>query len=103
MKVISYGETYDVEVFRTTYQSNDSLAIILRDAHTGEPFATLTVNLPDGAFGDKHYAFVDTNNCPWAEEFIKENELGEPTGLLGHSGYCEYPLYEFYIDKIEEL
>lgn len=99
MKVRCYGETYNVEAFSLTYRNNGNYAVVLRETD-GMPFATLTVNfddeLPEGM------AFVDTNNCPFAEEFIAENGLGEPTGAFHQSGYCEYPLYRFYTDKIPE-
>ncbi|MBR3208901.1 MAG: DUF4313 domain-containing protein [Bacilli bacterium] len=91
---------YEVEVLRTTYRNNGSLAVLIETTE-GEPFATLTVNLASGiAEGD--YAYVDTNNCEWAEKFIKENELGTPTGIMGYSGFCEYPLYLFDTSKIRE-
>ena len=40
--------------------------------------------------------YVDTNNMPSAEKFIRENNLGEFTGEVEYSGFCEYPLYKFY-------
>ena len=93
MTVKSYGKTYEVEVSRSAYRNNNSLAIILTCTN-GEPFATLTVNLNSGLEGED-FAFVDTNNCPWAEDFIRENALGTPTGLTQRSGFCTYPLYHF--------
>ena len=30
-------------------------------------------------------------------------ELGEFTGFTQRSGYCEYPLYLFNVDKLREL
>ena len=97
MKVTSYGKSYDVIAVRNHYQSNGTLAIRLVDMADGCPFANLTVNIPDSdvlANADE-YAFVDTNNCPWAEDFIEKNKLGTPTGIYGQSGYCSYPLYHF--------
>lgn len=97
MKVNCYGKSYGVSVTKSAYRDNNSLAVLLtctdEDCY-GEPFAVLTVNLCDG-MANEEYAYVDTNNCPWAEEFIKENNLGTPTGLMGYSGYCSYPLYLF--------
>ena len=93
-----YG-TYDVEVFRTSYYNNDSLAVFLQTVE-GEPFCNLTVNLSDGVAGEE-YQYVDTNNCPWALDFIKSNNLGTPTGIVGYSGFCQYPLVKFNIDKIK--
>ena len=40
---------------------------------------------------------------PDIEKFITENELGEFTGFTQRSGYCEYPLYLFNVDKLREL
>lgn len=92
------GDT--VEILRSTYLNNDTLAIMLDDAEDGEPYADLTVNLPDSSFlCSRDTAFVDTSNCPWAEDFIKKNKLGVPTGRS--SG--KYPHYRFDISKIPEI
>lgn len=99
MKVNSYGHSYDVSIKASSYAVDGTLALMLIDNEDFSPFAVLTVNLQDDlVFGN--YAYVDTNNCPWAEEFIKENKLGVPTGLVGFGGYCEYPLYKFDMDKV---
>lgn len=100
MKVKCWGKEYDVTIRSASYAVNDNYAVILTET-TGEPFATLTVNLENSKL-TKGYAFVDTNNCPWAEEFIKENNLGEFTGATRQQGYCVYPLYRFNTDKIKE-
>ena len=91
-----YDKEYKVHIKRSTYANNGSLAIQLLE-DDGFPFATLTVNidkLPQG------YAYLDTNNHPWAEKFVDDNHLGEYTGLYAQSGFCEYPLYRFYEEEI---
>ena len=40
---------------------------------------------------------------PNVEDWIKENGLGEPTGLTKQSGYCTYPLYRLDIAKIKSI
>jgi hypothetical protein len=72
------------------------------------------VNLPDVPeellkmwFGsqtpDKNMlAFLDTNNCPWVEEFLEENHIAKRTGIFAPSGFCTYPLYEFHQDSTWE-
>lgn len=92
MKISCYGETYDVTMKKDRYSNNGNLAIKLT-CEDGEPFATLTVNLNTKL--DEDLAYVDTNNVPNAEQFIKENDLGEFTGVYGFSGFCQYPLYRF--------
>ena len=99
-KLNYYGKEYNVRIERTYYTSNNTLALSLI-TDSGEPFCTLTVNIADSSlFADKIHAFVDTNNCPFAEEFIAENNLGFPVGYVGHSGFCSYPLYHFYLNAI---
>lgn len=93
MKVKTFCGEYDVTMQKTQYSNNGNLAIELIDKEDGCPFATLTVNL--NKLPNNNLAYVDTNNCPWGEKFIKENGLGEPTGKYGYSGYCSYPLYKF--------
>lgn len=100
-KVFSYGKEYDVTVTPKKYVSGGlALKMDCLDDEFGcmMPFATLTVNLKNNLPED--HAFVDTNNCPWAEKFIEENGLGEFAGRYGSSGFCSYPLYKFYLDKI---
>ena len=88
--------SYKVNVIVDRYYNNRNLAINLFDPVEG-PFARLTVNIVKLKPG---LAFVDTNNCPWAEEFIAEHKLGKPTGEFGRSGRCIYPLYEFDMDAL---
>ena len=95
--------TYEVSARIEQYSNNGTLAILLWSPEEG-PFAKLTVNIEDSdSLASESKAFVDTNNCPWAEEFIQENGLGEFTGIYGNSGFCTYPLYEFNIGKLKSL
>lgn len=93
----AWGTNHKVETSKKNYWDNGNLAITLSEPGEG-PYATLTVNL--GKKLPKNQAFVDTNNCYWAERFIQENELGHPAGEVGYSGWCRYPLYEFDLDRI---
>lgn len=99
MKLNAYGKIYDVMVKTETYVNNNNLAVIVYETDDEYyPFAFLTINtdvkLP------KNMAFVDINNCEWAEEFIKDNELGEPANYYNTSGYVDYPLYKFDLEKV---
>lgn len=91
---------YDVILTQEEY-SYGGLAveiISVKDGAAEEPFSTLTVWLfPMDA--EDRMAFVDTNNNPWAEKFLKENGLATDTGERMSSGYCTYPLYQFKTEK----
>lgn len=94
------GYSATLRLHTTTYRSNGTLAVFATEGD--EEFATLTVNIPEsGLFCYENTAFIDTNNCPWAEKFLKENKIAKPTGHYGHSGWCSYPLYEFNLSLFE--
>lgn len=93
MIVRAWNKEYKVHIKKSTYANNSNLAIQLLEDDTDEPFAILTVNLGKTLPG---YAYLDVNNCPWAIDFVEDNNLGEYTGYCRQSGFCEYPLYRFY-------
>ena len=77
-----------------------------------EPVTSITTNLGNdignGSIMQFCCGFVDVNNNPNIEQFIKENELGEPYMRFGEpvimqSGFCQYPLYQFNQEKLEQL
>ena len=94
-----YG-TYRVQAIITKYINNEKLAIALEEKD-GFPFCNLTVNLEGYDDIPDDCAFVDSNNCPWAWDFIEEYELGEFTGEYGCSGFCMYPPFKFDFDAID--
>lgn len=101
MKLKLHGNEYEVTPIRAEYSANGSLAVMLEETETGESFAVITVNLMYPL--DKDKAFVDTNNCPWAEDFLVKNKLAKPCGVMAPSGFCTYPLYKFNLNKIKRV
>ena len=66
-----------------------------------EPYATLTVSF--GEFiGLKDCAYIDTNNCRFAQQLLDQG-IAEDTGLRKMSGFCEYPLWGFKKEFLEEI
>lgn len=103
-KLNAYGRDWNLIAVKGTYTYGNCLAITLM-SDIGECFAHLTVNLIE-ALGDvatlpDDCAFVDVNNCPWAEKFIQDNKLGEHLGLYVTSGYVTYPLYRFNLNLLK--
>ncbi len=99
MYVECWGETYEVELETTSYADNGTLAIQMLSEK--EPFAVITLNL-NSPLQDKTHAFLDTNNCPWAEAFVDKYGLTTFTGAYGESGFCTYPLYQFNLDALNK-
>lgn len=94
-EVESWGTKYEVTTEVTTYLKPKRVALQLW-CDDG-PFATVSVNLPNEKLTNERCFFVDTNNCPWAKDFLEKNEIAKPTGNLGFSGFCVYPEYELLI------
>ncbi len=63
-----------------------------------EPFGDVTVNLSVAA--PNYCGYLNVNDMPDIEKFITDNDLGEFTGFTQRSGFCEYPLYLFNVDKL---
>lgn len=93
-----YGTYKITSVAMSRYRADNSLAIELW-CDDG-PFARLTVCLLDKLKENESY--VDTNNCPWAEDFIREYKLGEIVGYKA-SGYCLYPKVAFDLDRLRNV
>ena len=92
-----YGTEHRIILLEERYDEYDNLAIIALelDADTSpcDMWAVLTTNICPLA--DPDTAFVDTNNWTDAEDFIKDNGLGQYLNKDCSSGYCTYPLYRF--------
>ena len=93
-------ETVELTMSQYADNGNIFLELINTQGEYPEPYGNVTVNLVDVP---KYCGYVDTNNMPEMEKFIKDNDLGEFTGLTLRSGLCEYPLYVFNVAKLREL
>lgn len=82
------------------YLEDNSVAIHVWNRQDG-PIATITVCLCDRSLGEGE-AYVDTNNCPWAVDFIEQEGLGKRTSRMRRSGYCTYPVVKFDMQKLIE-
>lgn len=98
-----YGGDSKIQLEIQQYANNGRLAISMttNEDEFPEPYGSLTVNI-DAAAPD-YCAYLDINNLSNAEKFVTENGLGEFTGITARSGYCEFPLYMFNVNKLREL
>lgn len=103
-KINAYNKDWFVIPVLNKYTYGNCLAISLM-LEDGSCFAHLTVNLIDALEGiatlPEDCAFVDVNNAPWAEAFIKEYDLGIHLGMYVQSGFVSYPLYKFNLNKLK--
>ena len=90
-------KNYNVKEMNIRSYSNNNTALELV-CEDGTPLAIITVNL--GGLLEKNMAYIDTNNCSWAEDFLVDNDFGLPTGEYKDSGFCIYPLYQLDLERI---
>lgn len=96
-----WGNQWNIFLSQEKYDNNGRLAVLAFTTDDGEYFGDITVNLDDPLpIGD--YAFVDTNNSPWAVELLEKNGIAQPTGGYARSGFCLYPVYKFDLSKLEK-
>lgn len=93
--------TYDgcnIMIYR--YDVNESPCISIISEIDG-PIATITRCIPKEQLKENE-SCLDTNNCKWAEEFIKKYKLGELTGQVVQSGFCVYPVVKWNMDELRK-
>lgn len=88
-----YGKTFKVFLGLIKYASNNLLELELIEDKSYEEFAVVSKQLPYRT-PNEGCIFVDTNNLPGIEEFLKENNIAFPTGRKEDSGFCTYPEYK---------
>lgn len=94
------GQSYDVE--STTYRSTETTALMVYKKGQRDSYTVITVNLPDSAMHSEDFVYIDTNNYPWAEDFLKKTGLGDKIdGVNACSGFCRYPLYHINLEKLQ--
>lgn len=89
------------------YLDREGMGIAIRAYKDNEPYAIITVNVPNAlgiceTISIKNCAYVDTNNFPFVTELI-EKGIAVDTGFKRHSGFCEYPLYQFDEEWLKSL
>jgi len=67
-----------------------------------EPFADMTVNIP-GYSLEPNEAFISGNISKDLLKFIKENKLGKKLPYTVKSGYGNYSVVAFDLDKLKEF
>jgi hypothetical protein len=80
-----------------TYRNNGTLAVVMEHEDGETDVITTNLNSP---FQSDSMAFLDTNNFPDIEKFIRKNKLGLPMGVQEQSGFCKYPLYTIFISAL---
>ena len=106
-----YGRELSVQPRLELYSVQDfmgnempGLAIVLEDVtdeSEPEEYCMLTVSF--GEFiGMKNCAYIDSNNCDFTAQLLEQG-MAKPTGFTKHSGFCEYPLWEFDEEFLKDM
>jgi hypothetical protein len=86
-----FGTDYKVRIETDTYQSGGGIAVSAIDAQSGEPFCSISVNLPesvllpDGAFYAKHWS----ENEGLVEQLVAQGVLVPVDAPVVASGFVD--------------
>lgn len=108
-----FGNETEVMLSFNTYRNNGTMAVQLlcrpeefwEDVPVDsqipfcDPYATVTVNLPDSESLAANEQFVDSNNLPQIGRWLTENGIAVPTDHLAQSGYCTYQAFAFKVPE----
>lgn len=101
VKLIPELVLFVVPDFMGEKQHNIGMNLYVEDEDGLEPYTTLTVNF--GEFiGVKDCAYIDTNNCYFAEQLLEQG-IATDTGFTKQSGFCIYPLWKFDTEFLKEV
>lgn len=81
------------------YSRNNKTALRIVNNNMGA-IAEITVCIP--GFSDKGTTILDTNNCPWALDFMTDNGFATKTSVNVQSGYCVYPVVRLNMEEIRK-
>lgn len=98
-----YGKGHPMSFKLARYAENGNLYVGLITHEDGypEPWQNLTVNLSVKC--EENYAFIDTNNNGHEILYwLLENCLGILTGREMRSGFCVYPEFLFFPNRLLE-
>ena len=82
------------------YLKDNSVCVDLWNEEEGA-IARLTTCLCDRSLKENE-SYLDTNNCPWAINFVKKYNLGEVSESRCRSGYCTYPVVTWNMDELKK-
>jgi len=112
-EMIFNGYAGDETVEKVTVESyRGGIALGIQLWAQDEPLALLTVNLGNcagnGSVVMPYCGWLDVNNAPTAESFVERYGIGTPytrfgCPVIGYSGFCRYPYFQFSKEKLMEL
>ena len=77
------------------------IAMVKKKDQEEELYDILTVSLP-GENIKINEAFISDLECKYKLSFIRKYKLGEVLQRVGHSGFCDYRLVRFDLEKLAE-
>jgi hypothetical protein len=98
-----YGKERPMSFALNNYRENDNLYVGLITNEDGypKPWSDLTVNLSIKCDDDCSYIDVN-NNGTEIIQWLVENNLGIPTGMIEFSGWCAYPEFKFNMAELKK-
>lgn len=77
------------------------IAMVKKTDQKEELYGVLTESLPSEDI-KVNEAFIADLECKYKLQFIRKYKLGEVLQRVGHSGFCDYRLVHFDLEKLSE-
>lgn len=100
-----FGETYMLHLAFSTYQNSGARALqAFSESDWGlEPFATLSVNMPEAPQDTFCFWCKDWSENEWVPAFLEEHKIATPTGRSQASGFVAAAEFRLSPEIIKEL
>lgn len=99
-----------MKYIKSTYQYNNTLAVIAQKEDEDRPYGVVTVNLADQSeMLPEGCQFVDENNWDGIVGQLEKEGVAEKLKnsdgavIKGHSGFCTYTAMKFDMSKLTEV
>ncbi len=93
VEVIPHFHLYTVRDFIGKEMTMPAISLTSETEYGEELFAFLTKTFGE-YIGIKNVAYIDTNNCPFADQLLKQG-IAKDIGYTKASVFCIYPLWQF--------
>ncbi len=101
MKPIGVFNNEELYLRISKYRNNNRIYIGIETKE--EPYADLTINLPDMMIPSREYVFVSGDISEELKDFLKEKGLILDTFGTYHYNYGRYDMVEISFEKLKEL
>lgn len=99
--VEAFGERHTIILKIHKYVNNGRIAVVAEDAETGEPFGTVSTNLPNEHIELNEFCVKNYSENAWVPQLLNLlPDFLEDTGAVAFSGHAAIPVWRILTPKV---